>query len=273
MSKYLNFQISKYLVPLVLLSLGLGLAAAEIDITEPIAELGNGASQEECREYCEDLEHIDACVSYATAHDLMTEEEAARARSFRADLEDGGGPGGCTSPAACEDYCSDIARLDECIAFAEAHGHSGAEVEDGRRIKEDLDSGGAMPGGCTGRDSCEAYCSNVDHMEECIAFAEEAGITMRDGHSGEDLSPDELRKVMKAMQEGRTPGGCTSKEECEAYCTGGEHFEECVAFGEEMGFVSHEDAEMARKTGGMGPGGCQSREACEAFCNEPANQQ
>ncbi len=263
----------KYIVGVLLIAGGVSLYAAEEDIIFPVVELGNCVSKEACREYCEDLEHMDACINFAEANGLMSEEEADRAESFREDMEEGGGPGGCESALACENYCTDISHLNECIAFAEEHGHEGGEIEDGRRIQAYLSEGGSMPGGCTGRDSCEDYCSSVDHMDECIAFAEKAGISMRDGHTGEDLTPEQMRDILTRMKEGRTPGGCKSKDECESYCGGGEHFEECISFAEEMGFMSHEEAEMARKTGGVGPGGCNSRESCEAFCNSPDNQQ
>ena len=265
---------------LILLAGGWSLYAAELEpsaggtgIIFPVPELGNCASKEKCHEYCEDLEHMDACIIFAKGNGLMNEEEAQRAESFREDLEDGGGPGSCATALQCENYCSNIRNLHECMAFAEEHGHEGDEVEDGKKIEAYLSSGGKMPGGCSSREVCENYCSDIAHMEECITFAEEVGIGMRDGHTGEDLSPEQLRDVLTRMSEGKTPGACKSKNECEAYCEGGGHFEECMAFAEEMGLISAKDLEMARKTGGKGPGGCNSRSSCETFCNNPDNQQ
>jgi len=73
------------------------------------------------------------------------------------------------------------------------------------------------------------------------------------------------------MLEGRSPGGCRGERECFEYCEDESHFEECIAFAEEAGFISAEDAEIARRTGGKGPGGCV-RDECEDYCEDPANQ-
>jgi len=81
----------------------------------------------------------------------------------------------------------------------------------------------------------------------------------------------EARRFMKIMSEGRSPGGCRGERECFEYCEDESHFEECIAFAEEAGFISAEEAEMARRTGGKGPGGC-IRDECENYCEDPANQ-
>ena len=46
-----------------------------------------------------------------------------------------------------------------------------------------------------------------------------------------------------------------------------------MKFAEAAGFMSAEEAAMARKTGGKGPSGCKGRNECEAFCNNPDNQE
>ncbi|OHB18194.1 MAG: hypothetical protein A2749_00925 [Parcubacteria group bacterium RIFCSPHIGHO2_01_FULL_45_26] len=262
-----------YIFAGIVLFAGLQMRAAEVDISFPVVELGGCDTKEACFQYCESPEHIEACVSFAEKNGLMSKEDVSRARSFGKIVMSTGGPGACNSPASCEAYCADMSHLDECINFAEMHGHKGKEVEEGRKIQAYLKQGGQMPGNCSSKDGCETYCSSLEHMEECILFAEKANIVMEDGHTGENLSPEKLRLVMTLMREGKTPGGCTSKETCESYCMGGQHFEECIGFGEQMGFISPEEATMARKTGGKGPGDCQSREVCDVFCNNPINQE
>src|SRR3989344_1626998 len=68
------------------------------------------------------------------------------------------------------------------------------------------------------------------------------------------------QKMLQAIKKGVKPPSCRGKEEC-------------MNFAEAAGFMSAEDAEMARKTGGKGPGGCKGKEMCEAFCNNPDNQE
>ena len=44
-----------------------------------------------------------------------------------------------------------------------------------------------------------------------------------------------------------------------------DHFEECFKFAEAAGFMSAEEAIMARKTGGKGPGNCKGRKNAKTF--------
>ncbi len=259
---------------LILGAVGLYAAASSADdIVYPVVELGSCQNKEECYNYCNDPAHIEACLEFAARHNLASEEEIEMGRKFKDAIVSGQTPGGCTTPDSCEAYCNDITHIDECLNFAESAGISDEHVEEGRKLSAYLQSGGQMPGSCTSHESCEAYCSDFNHIDECLDFADQIGISIRDEIRGEEISSDQIRRVVQLMKEGRTPGGCTSREDCEAYCSDNTHFEECVSFAEEMGFLNEEEAEVARQSGGTGPGGCSSRESCEAFCNDPANHE
>ena len=234
----------------------------------PVAELGGCTDKSACKAYCEQPGNMPACIEFAEKHGLMSKEEAKFARKFK-DKLDVGGPGGCKSPRECEAYCSNVDRMEECMAFAEEHGIDDENIKEGRKVLAHIRSGGKMPGGCTGKDSCESYCSNVDHMEECLQFMEKSGL----GPPEKDMSIGQMRTVMGLMQRGESPGGCKSKNECESYCNKPGNFEACIAFAEKAGFMKPGEAEMARKTGGVGPGGCRSPRDCEAYCNTPENQE
>jgi len=247
--------------------------AQENTIVFPVAELDNCESKEACMEYCDEPGNMSRCITFAKAHNLMTPEEAERAEEFSDTLEErGGGPGGCTTPSSCETYCEDITNLRECLVFAEDHGHVDDNIEEGKKIALYLDAGGQMPGGCTSRQSCESYCSDFNHGEECLLFAEEVGLEIDDKDHPDGPNKEQMRAMIDLMKRGETPGGCTSERECESYCSESGNIEECVAFGEKVGFISPEEAEMVRKTGGKGPGGCTSREECDSFCNNPDNR-
>ena len=97
-------------------------------------------------------------------------------------------------------------------------------------------------------------------------FALEAGF-MNEQEKGES------QKMLQALKKGIKPPQCRGKKECDVYCSQDEHFEECFQFAEAAGFMSTEDAAMARKTGGKGPGNCKGKEKCESFCNNPDNQE
>ena len=252
------------------------LHAQEDTIIFPVAELGNCESKEECHSYCDEPGNMSQCIAFAKANGLMTEEEAEAAEKFSDSFEEGeGGPGGCTTPSGCEAYCEDITHLNECLLFAEEYGHEDEFVEEGRKIAQYLEGGGQMPGGCTTKQSCELYCSDFNNGEECLLFAEQAGLEVHDDDDFEERGPslEQMRTMIELMRRGETPGGCTSEQSCETYCSDSANAMECVAFGEKVGFISSEEAEIARKTGGKGPGGCSSPVECDRFCNNPDNRE
>lgn len=290
-------------------------AFSKDNIVFPVAELGNCASEQDCRAYCEQPDNMEVCLDFAERHNLLSDEEIARAKAF---LAAGSGPGGCASPQECETYCNDASHLEECIIYARDHNlMSPDELAEAKQVLAALQAGAKLPGGCTRRQECDVYCSEPSHMEECLTFAEAAGF----------IPPDELaeaKKMLVAIKKGATPPPCRGKEECDAYCMEPEHFEECITFAEAAGLMppeelaqakqalvaikkgvmpppcrgkdecdaycqdhmeecinfaeaagmmSPEEAEMARKTGGKGPGGCMGEEECRAFCDDPANQE
>lgn len=235
-------------------------SSTSVSITFPIAELGNCKDKDACKAYCSDSANIIACTNFGETHNLISKDEATRARKF-SDVLRGEGPGGCKDEKTCRTYCTDVSHLQACIIFAESHGiASEAELSEMKRIQAALQSGATMPGGCTTKNQCEAYCAGGQHVDECLAFAEKAGT----------LSPEELaqaRKMTAFIKNGETPGGCTSKDSCEQYCAVGDHFNQCIAFAEKAGLISPQDLAIAKKTGGRGPGGCSSKEACDTYCN------
>lgn len=232
------------------------------NIKYPIAELGNCQDKESCRRYCETPENMMACVEYGSGRGMISAEEAARAKRVIPKIVAGQTPGGCKSKVECENYCqSDSSRFSECVAFAEETGvMPPEELAKVKKIAQALKSGANMPGGCKGKADCEAYCADTAHGEECLNFAEKAEI----------LPPEEIaeaRKVMEYLQKGETPGKCQTKADCQTYCEADEHFEECILFGEKIGAVSKEEAEMAHKVAGKGPGGCKGKDGCAQYCD------
>ncbi len=239
--------------------------SSEDPIKYPIEELGNCKDKDACKKYCEAQEHYLACADFGEKNNLISKEEAAKAREF-ADVLKGEGPGGCKDKASCEKYCEDLSHIDDCLSFAQKHNFlSGEQLEGAKKISQAVKSGAVMPGGCKDKTSCDSYCKDLTHIDECLAFAEKAGTV-----SAEEIA--EAKKVLPLIKSGQSPGGCKSKEECMKYCDDENHGDECVNFAEKAGFVTKEEAEMARKTGGKGPGNCKSKEACDAFCNKKENQ-
>jgi hypothetical protein len=256
-------------------------AAGGGGITFPIPELGNCGSKDECLAYCNEPRNIPACVKFARERGLVNAEEAARAEKFSRKLSRGEGPGGCRSPQECRAFCNNLSNLEVCVKFAEEEGISNREVEEGKKILAYLRSGGQLPGGCNSKESCEKYCGDFSHAEECFNFAVRAGITQVRGEiPGEakgrfegGIPAGQFQKLLELVKKGETPGGCKSKEECENYCRSGDRLEECLAFAEKAGFVEPERAQKIRQSGGFGPGGCNSPDSCRRYCNDPAHRE
>lgn len=254
------------------------------NINFPIPELGNCANKESCRLYCEKPENMEVCVTFAKTNGLMEKEEASRAEKYVQGIKNGNGPGGCTDAKNCDAFCSNVSNLDVCLAWSDKNGIKDKNFEEAKKIQGFIKSGGQLPGGCTSKEGCDAYCNDFSHAEECFAFADKAGLDIgateepnssprgpsRQGGSSRVGPPP--RQILALIKSGQTPGGCKSRNECESYCEGGDHFEECIAFAEKAGMMDPKEAEMIKKTGGKGPGGCQGRQACDTFCNNPANR-
>lgn len=240
-----------------------GLLSAS-DMVYPVKELGNCQNEAECRSYCDNSARAKECFAFAKKYNLISEKEAEEAEKHFFDVKKG--PGGCNSGVSCEAYCNTVEHLDACIAFAEESGYySGDKLAEAKKFQTLVKSNAQFPGGCKDRNSCELYCNDARHMEECLNFAETAGFMPE-----EEIK--QARKILPLMQRGETPGGCTSKEQCEKYCFEDSHADECIAFGEKVGLISAEDATMIKKTGGKGPGGCRSKEQCESYCENNSEE-
>lgn len=279
----------------------------------PITELGNCESREQCEAFCELEENMIACVNFAEEHGLMSSEEAQRARKM-AEFGVTSGPGGCQGEQECKTYCDNPSHIRECILFAKEHNlMPPEELQEAEMILKALEKGAKLPGGCTNKEQCETYCEDLDHIQECVAFAEAVGFISKQevemirktggkgpggcrgknecenycndpGHMEEcinfaieyNLMPrherEEALKVLAALKKGVKMPNCRNKQECDIYCSEPENIIECIEFAEAAGFMSKQEAEMVRKTGGKGPGGCRGRE-CETYCDDSSHMQ
>ncbi|MDO8443498.1 MAG: hypothetical protein Q7S78_00710 [Candidatus Azambacteria bacterium] len=231
----------------------------------PIAALGNCESEDSCRGYCGKQENYAVCADYGQKNNIISEEDAERAKEF-ADVLKGEGPGGCKDEKSCKGYCEGATHLDECLSFAEKHNFiAGDQLAEARKISKALKDGATLPGGCTDKATCDTYCKVSTHVEECLGFAKKAGFIS-------EQEAVEAEKVLPFIKSGQTPGGCTTKTDCQKYCDNSNNNSECTDFAEKAGFMNKEEADMARKTGGKGPGNCKSKDSCEQYCNKKDNQ-
>ena len=236
----------------------------------PIAELGNCANREECKAYCDTEENFASCRGFASRHNLRGKSESEE--KFEIVREDGG-PGGCAKNSedpmeSCRTYCDTALNMKECVAYAKKHNlMQDEELEEAEKVLKALEGGAKLPDGCKNKDSCHKVCEEPEDISvarQCFAFAEAAGLLPP------GVSRDQAEKMFKAIEEGRAPFKSPKDfEQCENPSSD-EIMEKCVNFALENGFISGDEAEMVRKTGGKGPGGCRGKEQCEEYCE--ANQ-
>ncbi len=237
-------------------------------IAFPVAALGNCTDQASCHAYCNEPVNMKACTAFAESNGIESAAQAKNADQFAALFANAGtGPGGCSSPDACDAYCTTVSHLSACVAFAKAHDITGGDLGDAEKVLAYLNAGGTMPGGCDSKDSCNAYCSDESHAPACAAFSEKAGLRIGGQNGGpNDVSPEALQKFQQLLQSGGTPGGCTTLQACLTYCNDPGHGSACGAFGEAMGA-----AQGNMKVTQAGPGGCTSDASCQAYCSDPAH--
>ncbi len=199
---------------------------------------GNCKEGVECEAYCGNIIHFAECADFGEKVGLMTKEETDVMRKIaRSGVTET--PGNCQRKEQCESYCMESSHIDECLAFAEKTGLlPPEELADAKRFAPLIKSG-ETPGGCKGKSECEAYCNDTAHFEECVVFAEKAGMI-----SKEDA---ELARKTK----GKGPGGCKSKAECETFCQLPDNQEVCISFAKEHGFVEEAGQIEAKIRGEM----------------------
>ena len=233
-------------------------ASSPFDIEFPIPELGNCIDKASCKIYCDDSANKNACLVFGQKHGFV---DKSRTEALKQLPTTGPGPGNCKSQEECRVYCSEIKHAAECFDFAEKHNLLNKnDIKSGRDF---LTKTG--PGGCKGAVECRTYCDDISHREECLEFAHRKGLISKP-------SLDAARNIVRKIEKGG-PGGCKSEDECRVYCDNVGHVNECVAFAEENGFVSKQDAMLMRKAGLLkGPGGCSGKNECEAYCKTSEHQ-
>ena len=186
-----------------------GTSSAVSNLIYPIAELGNCQSQADCKIYCDVAANTAACVDYAKKNNLLAPADLQAAENFLA--AGAKGPGGCSGQAECQAYCDDNAHIDECVSYAEANGlMSTQDLQKAKKVQAAIANGIKLPA-CKNKTDCDSYCAEAAHMQECITFAQNAGLL-----SGQELQ--DAQKVLTALEKGVSPLPCQGKDACDTYC-------------------------------------------------------
>lgn len=183
--------------------------------------------------------------------------------------------GGCADRASCRAYCNDLNNMTACVEFAQAHGL--ASKDEAAMAKKYIlkVQNKETPGGCTNPDSCNQYCQSISHLNECLKFAKENGVS-------DDNVAEGGQVAAYLATGGKTPGGCDTKDACETYCKDFNHASECMAFAKNAGMLKRIANDQGMPEGqfekllqltqdGQAPGGCKSKDQCENYCKDSAH--
>jgi len=117
-------------------------------------------------------------------------------------------------------------------------------------------------GNCGSKAECKTYCDEPVNEAACLSFAEKNNL----------MSKEELALARKMSSgEIKGPGGCTSRENCEAYCDNLSRIEECVSFAEANNLIPPEELKEiqgirnAIKQGVQLPA-CNNKRECDSYC-------
>lgn len=232
-----------------------------------ISQLGNCQIGSDCRNFCNRDENIAKCINFADTYNLLSPGNIEISRAFTKAIASGGTPGSCRTLEECDHYCDDSNHTNECLDYVgKKKLVAEEELSATRKVAEGFRQGIETPGKCRGITECDNYCTDISHSSECMTYAKKVGFYPS------EIQADMAGKFIALERQGATPGGCTSKETCDAYCAMSSHGVECTDFAVSAGLLSKDDAEATKKYGGTGPGGCKSKDECSTFCNQPANQ-
>lgn len=177
-----------------------------------------GCKGEACRDYCENSEHQEECFDFAKKNNLISSDDlkrAERGRDLSKTVREIGGPGGCKSDEECRVYCSDANHVEECAAFAVAHGgFTPEEAKD--KLKEFINN----------------HSDNQSEDEHFKKFEEFKKLE----HQFRPPTPQSGAPMLREFQGG--PGRCKTPEECIKYCSDPIHREECAKFNPSIGASS-----------------------------------
>ncbi len=205
-------------------------------IDYPVPELNNCQDKEACRQYCDVLSNTESCLNFAEARQLFTAAELQEARKLANALKEGAEtPGNCQNKADCNAYCDQREHVRECFNFAKEAGLIPQEELEQAEKSISLIEKGESPGGCIGKEGCNAYCSQDQHKEECMNFAIKAGL----------MNQEEAERFRKTG--GKGPGGCQSEKECDAFCNDPANRQTCFEFGKEHDLISQEEINMIQE--------------------------
>ncbi|MBI5004972.1 MAG: hypothetical protein HZC04_02230 [Candidatus Lloydbacteria bacterium] len=224
------------------------------------------AGPKQCDAYCGSPAHMEECMDFSLAAGLVPDNQKDQMRKTLNAIKQGIKPPACAGPQECDQYCGDPAHVEECMTFSLAAGLVPDDQKEQVQKTFDAIKKGIKPPACQpnppnqpggpndgqgfnqgpgqrnqpgrpnqssqsgqSRQSCDQYCADSSHVEECVKFSVAVG----------NMTEQQAQTAIKTG--GKGPGGCVGREACDAFCGNPDNQETCFNFGKENGMIPEQD--------------------------------
>ncbi len=246
------------------------LGETTVNITYPIADLGNCLDANACFIYCNQPKNQSSCYSYAKTHGLIQDKEIddddLPPEKMQEIITTAQTELGCNSKEQCMSICGQPENYLKCETFARKHNLY--------RGPPPIDEHGAPPPaeilemaktelGCTSESSCKEYCNNPVNAEKCMDFAKNNNLMREDEYEKRKKEFDKYKdQKEKMLAEAKEQLGCNSYESCAKFCANSENVKKCVSLGERHGM----GPPPSQNTPPAKP--CTTESECRAYCEK-----
>ena len=123
-------------------------------------------------------------------------------------------------------------------------------------------------GNCASISSCKTFCDNPDNYQKCTNFAQQHNLVSTDSTNTTSKTDAEILELAKVEL------GCSTIDECMAFCNKEENMEKCIDFAARHGLGDGNADQMKQVISSLKQQfGCSSMTSCMDACNQPDNAQ
>lgn len=213
-----RFYLSAIFVATAFFTAATASASFPLEIIYPVPELGSCSDRLQCKSYCDEKAHWEACTAVAKKYGIT-----ASKTKVEKILGSKPGPGGCATVNECRTYCEIPKNGSACIDF----GVKNKLISATEAIRAKNLLGKTGPVGCQGIE-CVSVCRATLRETECFAFAKKYNLV-----NPEDENKFEAKQKINARLETfGGPSGCRTKEACDRICKNPLNAAACSDFAE-----------------------------------------
>lgn len=231
----------------------------------PIKELGFCRNARECYLYCEIPENSPSCWSWGKYVYGQPEVLGDQTVNITYPIDT---LGFCSSAQSCYEYCQIDKNKEACLTFAQKNGLIKTTVKP-ESVSQTVLNAAKTELGCETTDDCMNLCNQTANIDKCLTFAKKYKIEKTESAETKALAEKALKYSKKEL-------GCTTREECTAFCNQPDNQSKCQSFVDKYQLYLENKNESLKKNTellktAMTVLGCTSIDSCREFCSKPAN--